>query len=97
MGSSEIRSPVSLPEKSPAAAVGRRKLASYFMASEERRTPAEIIGGDYVVGTTPVNIKGKPIEDLSKTGGWLAAFFIFGNDLFYEERSNFVGVCFVKF
>ncbi|ONK78132.1 uncharacterized protein A4U43_C02F14680 [Asparagus officinalis] len=89
MGSREIRSSEGLPEKSPAA-VGRRKLESYFMASEERRTPAEIIGGDYVVGTTPVNIKGKPIEDLSKTGGWLAAFFIFGNEM--AERMAYFGL-----
>ena len=86
MGSNEIRSPESLPEKSPAAVevAGRTKLASYFMASEERRTPAEIIGGDYVVGTTPVNIRGKPIEDLSRTGGWIAAFFIFGTIFFLK-------------
>lgn len=92
MGSNEIKSPSSLPEKSPAAVgtTGRRKLASYFMASEERRTPGEIIGGDYVVGTTPVNIRGKPIEDLSKTGGWIAAFFIFGNEM--AERMAYFGL-----
>lgn len=53
----------------------RKKLGLYFAESDERRTS---IGGGYMGGTTPVNIRGKPIENLSRTGGWIAAFFIFG-------------------
>ncbi|KAI4340617.1 hypothetical protein MLD38_025433 [Melastoma candidum] len=34
-------------------------------------------GRGYTGGTTPVNLRGKPISDLSKTGGWIAALFIF--------------------
>lgn len=83
MGSKEIRSPETLPEKYPACVElsSRMKLGAHFMESDERRFSA--IGGAYVAGgTTPVNIKGKPIEDLSKTGGWIAAFFIFGSSPF---------------
>lgn len=45
--------------------------------SDDRRTP---LGEGYTVGSIPVNIRGKPMSDadLSKTGGWIAAFFIFG-------------------
>lgn len=88
----EIRS----PESSPAPGEGmvelarRKKLGIYFAESDERRFPAAI-GGDYVAGgTTPVNIRGKPIEDLSKTGGWIAAFFIFGNEM--AERMAYYGL-----
>ena len=35
-------------------------------------------GRGYTAGSTPVDIHGKSIVDLSKTGGWIAAFFIFG-------------------
>ncbi|CAI9278124.1 unnamed protein product [Lactuca saligna] len=47
-------------------------------------------GGYTTLGTTPVNIHGKPITDLSKTGGWLAAFFIFGNEM--AERMAYFGL-----
>ncbi|GKB46196.1 NRT1/ PTR family protein 6.1 [Tanacetum coccineum] len=48
-----------------------KKLGMYFVESDSRRSP---FGGGYTtLGTTPVNIRGKPITDLSKTGGWLAA------------------------
>ncbi|KAJ6823555.1 protein NRT1/ PTR FAMILY 6.1 [Iris pallida] len=84
MGSKEIGS----PEESPAR---RKKLGSWFMESDERRTPGAIMAGDYVAaGTTPVNLRGKPIEDLSKTGGWIAAFFIFGNEM--AERMAYFGL-----
>lgn len=56
----------------------RKKLGLYFMESDDRRTA---LGGGYTGGTTPVNLHGKPIVDLSKTGGWIAAFFIFGKCL----------------
>ncbi|KAG9447238.1 hypothetical protein H6P81_013366 [Aristolochia fimbriata] len=65
----------------------RKKLGIYFAESDERRTS---IGGGYVGGTTPVNIRGKPITDLSKTGGWIAAFFIFGNEM--AERMAYFGL-----
>lgn len=76
----EIKSPEVQPE-TPASLGGnsesirRKKLGIYFLESDDRRTA---FGGGYVGGTTPVNIHGKPIPDLSKTGGWIAAFFIFG-------------------
>lgn len=84
MASKEIGS----PEESPAR---RKKLGSWFMESDERRTPGAIMAGDYTAaGTTPVNLRGKPIEDLSKTGGWIAAFFIFGNEM--AERMAYFGL-----
>ncbi|KAL5717158.1 hypothetical protein ACHQM5_010221 [Ranunculus cassubicifolius] len=68
--------------------VRRKKLGIYFLESDDRRTA---IGGGYVGGgTTPVNIHGKPIADLSKTGGWIAAFFIFGNEM--AERMAYFGL-----
>ncbi|KAH0449386.1 hypothetical protein IEQ34_020078 [Dendrobium chrysotoxum] len=97
MASKEIRSPDSLPERSHAAVVEdgsvqaarRKKLGLHFLESDERRFPAAISGG-YVGGTTPVTLRGKPIEDLSKTGGWVAAFFIFGNEM--AERMAYFGL-----
>ncbi|KAJ1704333.1 hypothetical protein LUZ63_004112 [Rhynchospora breviuscula] len=68
----------------------RKKLSIHFAESDERRFPWAI-GGQYVAGgTTPVTIRGKPIEDLSKTGGWVAAFFIFGNEM--AERMAYFGL-----
>jgi len=77
MESSEIKSP---PEGSlegtPATSMNnRKKLAIYFIESEDRRMA---FGRGYTAGSTPVDIHGKSIVDLSKTGGWIAAFFIFG-------------------
>lgn len=80
MESKEIRSPEeSAPERSVLDYIQRKKLGIHFAESDERRFP-KAIGGEYYMagGTTPVNIRGRPIEDLSKTGGWVAAFFIFG-------------------
>ncbi|XP_057950248.1 protein NRT1/ PTR FAMILY 6.1 isoform X2 [Malania oleifera] len=81
MGTREIKSPEDLP-KTPAANLDgssesfrRKKLGIYFIESDDVRTA---FGGGYSGGTTPVNIHGKPITDLSRTGGWIAAFFIFG-------------------
>ncbi|XP_071705765.1 protein NRT1/ PTR FAMILY 6.1 [Rutidosis leptorrhynchoides] len=65
-----------------------KKLGVYFIESDNRRSP--FAGGYTTLGTTPVNIRGKPIADLSKTGGWLAAFFIFGNEM--AERMAYFGL-----
>ncbi|XP_073012896.1 protein NRT1/ PTR FAMILY 6.1 isoform X3 [Typha latifolia] len=101
MGSIEIQSPESVPERSQMGSAGedgkgimaymqRKKLGIHFAESDERQFP-KAMGGEYVsVGTTPVNIRGKPIEDLSKTGGWIAAFFIFGNEM--AERMAYFGL-----
>ena len=80
MGAREIKSPEDLRE-TPASldgmsdSVRRKKLGVFFIESDNRRTA---FGRGYTEGKTPVNIHGKPIPDLSKTGGWIAAFFIFG-------------------
>lgn len=90
MGSREIKSPevvleaaAETPTTMSASLDGtttesfrRKKLGMYFLESDDRRTA--FAGGYTASGPTPVNIHGKPILDLSKTGGWLAAFFIFG-------------------
>nr|CAD1824326.1 unnamed protein product [Ananas comosus var. bracteatus] len=92
MGSKEIRSPEeSTPERSVLDYIQRKKLGIHFAESDERRFP-KAIGGEYYMagGTTPVNIRGRPIEDLSKTGGWVAAFFIFGNEM--AERMAYFGL-----
>lgn len=84
MGGREIKSPevlaapaASLEGHTVSDAPRRKRLSNYFIESDDRRTA---LGGGYVGGggTTPVNIRGKPISDLSRTGGWVAAFFIFG-------------------
>ncbi|KAI3882192.1 hypothetical protein MKX03_027002 [Papaver bracteatum] len=94
MGSNEIKSPGECMETTPVRggssdSLHRKKLAVYFVESDDRRTA---IGGGYVLtrGTTPVNIHGKPIANLSKTGGWIAAFFIFGNEM--AERMAYFGL-----
>lgn len=46
--------------------------------------------GGVGMGTTPVNLKGEPILDLKGTGGWIAAFFIFGNDAVFVFNRLFV-------
>lgn len=68
--------PASLEANTPSRR--RKRLGMYFLESDDRRTA---LGGGYTGGATPVNIHGKPLSQLSmsKTGGWLAAFFIFGN------------------
>ncbi|KAK0592810.1 hypothetical protein LWI29_025907 [Acer saccharum] len=93
MGTREIKSPESLP-KTPASFDGipdssshRKKLGTYFIESDNRRMA---MGRGYTGGTTPVNVHGKPIADLSKTGGWIAAFFIFGNEM--AERMAYFGL-----
>ncbi|KAH9312655.1 hypothetical protein KI387_027690, partial [Taxus chinensis] len=54
-------------------------------------TPGVEKGGDKLdIGTTPVNLKGAPITDLSRTGGWTAAAFIFGNEI--AERMAYMGI-----
>ncbi|KAJ8645953.1 hypothetical protein MRB53_007701 [Persea americana] len=92
MGSREIKSWEDSPAKSTSLdchsdSFRRKKLGIYFAESDDRRTA---IGGGYMGGTTPVNIFGKPIPDMSKTGGWIAAFFIFGNEM--AERMAYFGL-----
>ncbi|CAO2193219.1 unnamed protein product [Urochloa humidicola] len=94
-GGKEIKSPEVL-----LSSLHRKKLGAHFMESDERRfsggarTP---LGGGYepisaAGGTTPVNIRGHPIAaaDLPRTGGWVAAFFIFGNEM--AERMAYFGL-----
>ncbi|KAL5979697.1 hypothetical protein ACLOJK_019608 [Asimina triloba] len=92
MESKEIKSPGDLLENSARSdlnsdLVSHKKLGIYFAESDDRRTA---ISGGYVGGTTPVNIHGKPITNLSQTGGWIAAFFIFGNEM--AERMAYFGL-----
>ncbi|KAL3649913.1 hypothetical protein CASFOL_006316 [Castilleja foliolosa] len=68
----------------------RKRLGMYFLESDDRQ---RALGGGYSTGgTTPVNIHGKPLSDvnMSKTGGWIAAFFIFGNEM--AERMAYFGL-----
>ncbi|XP_073031365.1 protein NRT1/ PTR FAMILY 6.1 [Primulina eburnea] len=69
----------------------RKKLGLYFLESDDGRMTA--LGGGYTPGgATPVNIHGKPLPDykMSKTGGWIATFFIFGNEM--AERMAYFGL-----
>lgn len=75
MDSCEIKSPQAPQQGTPTPCMNRKKLGIYFIESEDRRMA---LGRGYTRGSTPVNIHGKSIVDLSKTGGWIAAFFIFG-------------------
>lgn len=70
-----MKSPDGIEADEGTESVGSKKLSIYFIESDNRRMA---FGRGYTGGTTPVNIHGKPIADLSKTGGWIAAFFIFG-------------------
>lgn len=92
MGTREIKTPEDVPETSTSLggnsdSFRRKKLGIYFIESDDRRA---ISGGYTTGGTTPVNIRGKPISELSKTGGWIAAFFIFGNEM--AERMAYFGL-----
>lgn len=97
MGTKEIKSPGSGQETPAATAspydgisadlIRRKKLGIYFIESDDRRTA---FGRGYTGGTTPVNIHGMPIPDLSKTGGWTAAFFIFGNKTMLLARCTMI-------
>jgi hypothetical protein len=94
MGATEIKSPEVLPvppvgleENSVSDAQRRKKLGNYFIESDDRRTA---FGGGYIGGATPVNIPGKPISNLSKTGGWIAAFLIFGTSISVYPLSFFM-------
>ncbi|XP_062191078.1 protein NRT1/ PTR FAMILY 6.1-like [Phragmites australis] len=91
----EIKSPEVLT--SSLSSMQRKKLGAHFVESDERRFSGgkRALGGDYdpppsAAGTTPVNIRGEPIADLSRTGGWVAAFFIFGNEM--AERLAYFGL-----
>ncbi|KAL9993905.1 putative proton-dependent oligopeptide transporter family, PTR2 family proton/oligopeptide symporter [Helianthus debilis subsp. tardiflorus] len=85
MKSPEVVAEVGKEEPLPESS---KKLGMYFVESDTRRSP--FAGGYTTLGTSPVNIHGKPIPDLSKTGGWLAAFFIFGNEM--AERMAYFGL-----
>ncbi|KAJ4721022.1 Protein NRT1/ PTR FAMILY 6.1 [Melia azedarach] len=61
--------------ETPASFAGTSKFKS---ESENRRMA---LSHGYTGRTTPVNVHGKPITDLSKTGGLIAALFIFGNQM----------------
>ncbi|XWS63468.1 hypothetical protein CRYUN_Cryun06bG0100200 [Craigia yunnanensis] len=94
MGTREVKSPEDLRE-TPASldgmsdSVHRKKLGVFFIESDNRRTA---FACGYTRGTTPVNIQGKPIADLSKTGGWIAVFFIFvDNFLGISQASSVLG------
>lgn len=88
-GAKEIKSPEVLPSSSEDQSKSHRsqKLGMYFIESDDRRSA---LSGGYVGGATPVNIHGKRISNLSKTGGWIAAFFIFGNEM--AERMAYFGL-----
>ncbi|KAI3467821.1 hypothetical protein Pfo_024484 [Paulownia fortunei] len=94
MDAREIKSPEVLPDTPVSLGANteshrRKRLGMYFLESDDRRTA---LGGGYTGGATPVNIHGKPLSELSmsKTGGWIAAFFIFGNEM--AERMAYFGL-----
>ncbi|KAK6160488.1 hypothetical protein DH2020_003869 [Rehmannia glutinosa] len=94
MDAREIKSPEVLPDtpvshEANTESHRRKRLGMYFLESDDRRTA---LGGGYTGGATPVNIHGKPLSELtmSKTGGWIAAFFIFGNEM--AERMAYFGL-----
>ncbi|CAJ2668820.1 unnamed protein product [Trifolium pratense] len=89
MATCEIKSPEGPQQGTPCTSMSRKKLGIYFIESEDRRMA---LGRGYTRGSTPVNIHGKSIAvaDLSKTGGWIAAFFIFGNEM--AERMAYFGL-----
>lgn len=87
MDTCEIKSPEAPQQGTPCTSMSRKKLGIFFIESEDRRMA---LGRGYTRGSTPVNIHGKSIEDLSKTGGWIAAFFIFGNEM--AERMAYFGL-----
>ena len=73
--SAEVGASTSFSLDGNSDSIQRKKLGIYFIESDDRRTA---FGRGYTGGTTPVNIRGKPITNLSKTGGWIASLFIFG-------------------
>ncbi|PIN05411.1 hypothetical protein CDL12_22048 [Handroanthus impetiginosus] len=85
--SPEVHAPASLEANTESHM--RKRLGIYFLESDDRRTA---LGGGYIGGATPVNIHGKPLSEftMSKTGGWIAAFFIFGNEM--AERMAYFGL-----
>ncbi|WCJ26710.1 Major facilitator superfamily protein [Euphorbia peplus] len=87
MDINHMKSPQGVEEETGDESVRSKKLGIYFIESDNRRMA---FGRGYTGGTTPVNIHGKPIADLSKTGGWIAALFIFGNEM--AERMAYFGL-----
>lgn len=83
--------PTPTPDKNKKQQKKKQKLGMFFVESDNNnRLSSPFAAGYTTLGTTPVNIHGKPITDLSKTGGWLAAFFIFGNEM--AERMAYFGL-----
>jgi solute carrier family 15 (peptide/histidine transporter), member 3/4 len=97
MDTCEIKSPEAPQQGTPCTSMSRKKLGIFFIESEDRRMA---LGRGYTRGSTPVNIHGKSIEDLSKTGGWIAAFFIFGMYILHTVisilRYVYVGMSFIS-
>ncbi|XP_048561792.1 protein NRT1/ PTR FAMILY 6.1 [Triticum urartu] len=85
----EIKSPPPPPLTMSSLSLQRKKLGSHFLESDERR---RFYGASAAIGTTPLDIRGAPIpeRDLARTGGWVAAFFIFGNET--AERMAYYGL-----
>ncbi|VAH72672.1 unnamed protein product [Triticum turgidum subsp. durum] len=85
----EIKSPAPLASS---LSLQRKKLGSHFLESDERRRFYGATSSAAAVGTTPLDIRGLPIpeRDLPRTGGWVAAFFIFGNET--AERMAYYGL-----
>ncbi|XBI15726.1 hypothetical protein VPH35_058096 [Triticum aestivum] len=90
----EIKSPPTPREalKTSSLSLQRKKLGSHFLESDERRRFYNASSSSAAVGTTPLDIRGLPIpeRDLPRTGGWVAAFFIFGNET--AERMAYYGL-----
>jgi hypothetical protein len=42
----------------------------------------------FCIGFSPVDLRGRPLLDLSNTGGWRAAFFIFGMSILTQKHSS---------
>ncbi|XP_044974793.1 protein NRT1/ PTR FAMILY 6.1 [Hordeum vulgare subsp. vulgare] len=88
----EIKSPQPPPPLASSLSLQRKKLGSHFLESDERRRFYGATSSAAAVGTTPLDIRGAPIPEhaLARTGGWVAAFFIFGNET--AERMAYYGL-----
>uniref|UniRef100_J3KVL8 Major facilitator superfamily (MFS) profile domain-containing protein n=1 Tax=Oryza brachyantha TaxID=4533 RepID=J3KVL8_ORYBR len=73
-----------------------KKLSSHFESSTQGHghgaTPTPSPGTGTGTGTTPVDIRGEAMgeAELARTGGWVAALFIFGNEM--AERMAYYGL-----
>ncbi|KAJ8759358.1 hypothetical protein K2173_006878 [Erythroxylum novogranatense] len=87
--SSEIKPPPECPEEAPAMSItGKSESISSMKLDGIHLTESD----NWHIGTTPVDIRGKPIPDhrLPKTGGWIAVLFIFGNEM--AEKMCYFGL-----